>query len=508
MLGFYHMNAAEFEQALAKSHEHLEAGEIVKALILFKKLTRQRPKEARAWVGYGLAALGYGQMETAEKAWRTAKELEPRNPALLLDLGHKFQGLRQPEMAEALFKEAAAIDPAAIDPRICLALLMEKGQRFDEACKVVDECFGINPADEQARYVSALLNQRLKKLELSERELRELIASEPKHEYVRYAARYELAQILDRAGRFEEAMRLLIEAKDIVMKLADPKVLANQYDTSAGKLRDAAAQHPKNVLHTWAKSFPEKSRASIPPLAFLGGHPRSGTTLIEQVLGSHPDIGAIDEPEVTPIALAACAGQSWSPISSRLNVARKNYIEALKKALGAEGGRKLYLEKNPSPTAMLPALLRVFPELRVIVAIRDPRDVVLSCYFQNIPLNQVNANFLTFDRLVKHYTDLMDVWLSVRQWEGLSWIETRYEDTVANLEKEGRRITGFLGLEWHEDQSLFFDRSNKKQLYSPTYHDVTQPVYTRSVSRWRNYEKYLSPILPALEPYCRRFGYD
>jgi hypothetical protein len=76
------------------------------------------------------------------------------------------------------------------------------------------------------------------------------------------------------------------------------------------------------------------------------------------------------------------------------------------------------------------------------------------------------------------------------------------------MEKEGRRVTEFLGLSWHEDQGRFYEKSLKKQLYSPTYQDVTRPVYTRSVGRWNAYEKYLAPILPALKPYCLAFGYD
>ena len=168
----------------------------------------------------------------------------------------------------------------------------------------------------------------------------------------------------------------------------------------------------------------------------------------------------------------------------------------------------MLVDKNPSPTARLPVWLRVFPELRVLIALRDPRDVVLSCYFQNIPLNAVNVNFLSLERVVKHYADLMDIWRAVREWEGFAWIETRYEDTVADTTREGRRITEFLGLAWHEDQSRFYEKSARKQLYSPTYQDVTRPVYGRSVARWRAYEKHLAPIFPALNSYCRAFGYD
>jgi hypothetical protein len=175
--------------------------------------------------------------------------------------------------------------------------------------------------------------------------------------------------------------------------------------------------------------------------------------------------------------------------------------------LGGEAQRKLILDKNPSPTAKLRIWLRVFPELRVVIALRDPRDVVISCYFQNIPLNPYNANFLTLERTARHYANLMDVWLAVRQWEGLAWMETKYEDVVADLEREGRRVTEFLGLGWHYAQARFYDKSSKGVLHSPTYHDASQPIYSRAVARWRAYEEYLAPILPLLEPYCRALGY-
>jgi hypothetical protein len=79
---------------------------------------------------------------------------------------------------------------------------------------------------------------------------------------------------------------------------------------------------------------------------------------------------------------------------------------------------------------------------------------------------------------------------------------------VAETEREGRRVTEFLGLAWDTSQERFYEKSRRKQLYSPTYQDVTRPVYHSSVARWRSYEKYLAPVLPALETYCRKLGYD
>jgi len=151
--------------------------------------------------------------------------------------------------------------------------------------------------------------------------------------------------------------------------------------------------------------------------------------------------------------------------------------------------------------------LRVFPNLKVLIALRDPRDVIISCFFLNIMLNVTNVNFLSLERTVKHYRDLMDIWLRLRELGGFDWIESRYEDVVSGLEPEGRRVTEFLGLSWHPDQARYHETARRKVLYAPTYHDVTQPVYSRSVGRWERYAEALAPFIDQLAAYCRAFGY-
>jgi tetratricopeptide (TPR) repeat protein len=497
-----------FQQQLNEARDFLLSSDFAQALLRYAKLTRQCPEAATVWFEYGNAALKSRDLDLADRAWHKALELDSRNAELVGMIGHQYQAARQTEQATACFIQAAAADPRGINPRISLAVLLEKNHRLAEARAAVEECLAIDPSDDQARYFSALLDRRENKIDEAERRLRDLISSEPKHPFVRYACRYELAQILDRTERFDEAMRLLAEAKAMVRGLADTEALTKGYDQGAESVRRFTEAQPKDILRSWAKFFPERKREAIPPLAFLGGHPRSGTTLLEQILDAHPGVAALDEPGAFLEVLQPEFYKSSQLSSPRVNVLRRLYIQALQHELGARAAGKLLVDKNPSPTARLPLWLRVFPELRVLIALRDPRDVVLSCYLQNIPLNAANVNFLSFERLAKHYADLMGIWLAVREWEGFAWIETRYEDVVADMEKEGRRVTEFLGLSWHEEQARFYEKSGKKQLFSPTYQDVTRPVYTRSVNRWRAYERHLAPILTALEPYCRKFGYD
>jgi tetratricopeptide (TPR) repeat protein len=447
-------------------------------------------------------------MDLADRAWRQAVKLEPGNGQLMLQIGHQCQGLRQPEKARAWFEQAAAADPTAINPRMAVAILSEQNHRFAEARAAIESCLAIDPRDDQARYFAALLDRRENKIEDAERQLRDLITSEPRHQYVQYASRYELAEVLNRTGRFDEAMQMLLEAKNLQRCLGSIDAMLQEYDQGAGQYRRSTQELPKDILRTWAREFPERAREAMPRLAFLGGHPRSGTTLLEQILGAHPEVAALDEPLAFLMIVSKLFNASPQISPARLNVIRRRYLEAIQREWGGSLEGKLLLDKNPSPTARLRIWLRVFPELRVIIALRDPRDVVISCYFQNILLNVINVNFLSLERTARHYANLMDVWLAVRQWEGLAWTETRYEDIVADLEKEGRRVTEFLGLGWDQAQGRFHEKSSKKQMYSPTYHDASQPVYARSVARWRAYEKYLGPILPILEPYCRALGYS
>ena len=158
-------------------------------------------------------------------------------------------------------------------------------------------------------------------------------------------------------------------------------------------------------------------------------------------------------------------------------------------------------------TYLLPLVARVFPEMKVVFALRDPRDVVVSCFMQQLPLNAVSVNYLTLEGTAKKYAASMRAWVKIRAMLPNSWIEVRYEDMVADLETQARRVLEFLGLPWDESVLEYHRRAQRKHVHSPTYEAVTKPVYSSSVARWRNYETQLEPYLDILQPYVEAFGY-
>jgi len=169
----------------------------------------------------------------------------------------------------------------------------------------------------------------------------------------------------------------------------------------------------------------------------------------------------------------------------------------------------MHLDKNPAYNLTIPLVLRMFPEARLIIALRDPRDVVLSCYLRYLPLNGVSVEFLDVQRTAERYANDMSAWLKFRGLLDSPWCEVRYEDTVSNLESQARRALSTLGLAW-EDQVLDYRERflATKQVTSPTYEAVAEPIYTRAIGRWKNYERLLEPAMQTLEPFIREFGYN
>lgn len=499
-----------------KAQEQLLGGRHGAALANYRDLTRRFPAVAELWFEMGNAASGELNFTLANQAYRRASELAPRNTSLLILIGQQYQGLRQLDDARACFESAVASDPTSVDARISLAVWFEKERRLDDAWAAVEGILAQFPRDDQARYFRAFLLHRRKKHSEAETALRDLIKDEPQYPYVKYASRHLLGVVLDELGQYSEAMSWLLEAKAQVRQLTDVDLLERGYDQADKSRRELLASLTPGMIRRWRKEAPTST--SLYRIAFLGGHPRSGTTLMEQILDAHPAVLAFDESVAFnqelagQIPLPAASGDAQarkldSLPSSRIQQIQQRYVKSLLREASGEPTAQVLLDKNPSPTMSLPHWLRVFPDLKVIIALRDPRDVIISCFFLNLMLNATNMNFLTLERTAKHYADLMDVWLSMRDLGGFDWIETRYEDVVENLDAEGLRATEFLGLTWHPDQSRYHETARRKFLFAPTYHDVTQPVYRRAVGRWERYAEALEPIQAKLAPYCKTFGY-
>jgi Tfp pilus assembly protein PilF len=510
-------------------------------LILKRALDRMLNSADEAWARHDFEQ----SLELLERASR----LHPSNLNILLKLGQRY-GLRyQPAQSERCFEQAIRVAPnkaemLALAGRFCaelryqqiaerffqqalgqkevtagiiarLAELYERMGRAEAATAMVERALLMDNDCPLACLIQAKLHRQAGKSVDAEQVLRPILTTGDREMRVR--GWYEMGVLYDRQDRFDEAMAAFLEAKALLHQDAPP--LLAQFQSVIQHLQDVQKNVSAEMLARWS----DTGREQLQPahrLAFLGGHPRSGTTLLEQVLDSHPDIVSAEETTIfhneayapvwlaMPQGVSRLAGLDSAPVQI-LRFARERYFNSMSLALGQPPGQRLLIDKNPSLQPWIITFIRVFPEARLIVALRDPRDVVLSCFMlAHWPLGSGNVNFLELETTVNFYALTMGMWQTLKPLVKNPWLEVRYEDMVDNLETAARKTMEFLDVPWEARVLNFHEHARNKSVHSPSYADVTQPVYKRSVCRWRNYQKYLEPHLARLEPFVKGFGYE
>ena len=246
---------------------------------------------------------------------------------------------------------------------------------------------------------------------------------------------------------------------------------------------------------------------------FLVGFPRSGTTLLQQVLAGHPEVATLEERDNLrdahgTLLLEAGAMGRWSSIpETKLTALRRAYWQRVEKVLAEDGKRAVYVDKLPMNLAVLPVVHLLFPEAKIVLALRDPRDVIVSCFRSRFELNAAMIQFLSLESASRYYDAVMSLAEVSREKLPLSLHVLRYEDLVADLRGESMKLMEFLGLPWSEEALNYVETARRRAIRTPSATQVIRPIYSSSIGQWRRYEAQLAPVLPVLEPWVRKFGY-
>jgi tetratricopeptide (TPR) repeat protein len=490
------------------------AGQRSDALALFADAVRVESNNVRAYImlaGAYAELFEFDRMEaTIEKLVRRA----PRHPGVHHYVGELFASLRLPDRAVASFARAARLPGAGPPTWMELASLCERAHRLDEAEELIERAVRAGYNLPIVALVRGRIQQRQNHPEQAEATFRALIERIPENSEWSCQAWSELALMKDREGDYEGA----IDAMEHCKRTQRAHEVAH-WKTSEqvhSQMREIIGGICRDDLQRWRD---ESSRLETRRTALLTGFPRSGTTLLEQLLDAHPDLVSSEERDFigTELLQSVIGRLGKMPLLDALDALpadqvskqRDRYFRFMEYLLGEPIQDRMHLDKNPAYNLTIPLVLRFFPETRLIVALRDPRDVVLSCYLRYLPLNAVSVRFLDTKRTADRYALDMTAWLKYRELVDVPWCEIRYEDTVVDAEKQVRRALDTLSLPWDNQVLNYRQRLlNTKRVTSPTYAAVAEPIYTRAIGRWKNYERLLEPAMKTLEPFIREFGYS
>ena len=416
------------------------------------------------------------------------------------------------DLAEPLFRDALRKPDAAPLVYEQLADALEHLRRLPEALETTRAGLARFPTHPGITLVRARILRRMEDHDQAEVALNEVIHSTAAPTATKTAAFYEMGHLREGQRRYAEAFSAFSQAKAI-QKKEEARYVALWRESQAMIANTDLLPTREDFARfaEAAQSLHDPSRR----IAFLVGCPRSGTTLLERVLEAHPGLVSASE-------TSTFGSEVWGPLLASLNVERKVVgmadalrritIEQLKAArethwallpdaLEQPVGGRLVLDKNPSALAALSVIKCIHPEAPVLVARRDPRALLWSCYTQPFKVNGESAAFFDLETASTHIATMMKNWTTLRGRIAQPWREVWYENLVKDLPGEAREALEFLGLPWREEVLGYHER--KDLVRSPSYAQASQPVYDKSLEMWRNYEEFLTPFTQPLLPYVQ-----
>ena len=455
---------------------------------------------------YALMLFRDRRLDEAEHAARAALELQPQLTDAMNILGSILWRRGQVDAARACFERALQHTPEHVGAWGNLTLLNEQSNRTEEAERMAEDGLRLRPHDVMLRLVRARCLRRRGEFASARTQLESL--AQEGTPALRRDAGYELALCVDALGDAGLAMAHAERANRLAEELA-PQALKEGRDFTA-QIHGLHARFTADWVASW-QPLPQSSEANAP--AYLVGFPRSGTTLLDSMLGAHPGITVLEERTTEQAMLDA------------LNHLRGHYPDALRDLSAAQradvrqayfraaalvdGERRRIVDKSPFLAVHLGMVQRIFPGAPVIFMLRHPCDVVLSCFLSNLELNSGTVHFTRLSAAVQLYGSVMSLWQRYCEVLPLNVLRVRYEDLLDNTEMTLRPVLEFLGVPWSDTVLRYTEHvAGRGDVRSASYAQVGRPLYQTSRERWRRYSKYLEPHFAQLQPYCRLFDYS
>lgn len=488
--------------------------------------TLRKPETGKDWFEEGYKLLRAGKLPGALDAFRHSLKINPAVAAPWMGLAQVLDQNGQFEDARQCLQHAIAVEPNNIEAHLKLAVSYKNLGHVDDSKKEYDQALKLDPKSEKALFGLGQLMEDMGDSAAAADAYRSALKLDGKR-YQALANLLGLSRHVDVSAEIEAATGLMktIEGREKALvgyglgKAFDQRKCYDEAfeayaAANAARSKEAGEFEPdvfderlERMFELFSKEFFEERQGWGNPSerpVFIVGLPRSGTTLTEQIIGSHPEcFGAGELFTLTDLATATPdrlgkPEPSWPECAPDLNA------EQLK-ALGSEylvqsserapDGVSRVVDKQPLNFWHLGLVATALPNAKIIHCTRDIRDCGFSIFSQNFSLQQRwSTDLADIGHYWKGYKKLMAHWRAVTD---LDITEVSYEETVADLEGQARHLLEFLDLSWDERVLAFHE--NERAVQTPSRWQVRQPLYQSSKAKWRRYEKHLGPLIEAAE---------
>lgn len=467
------------------------------------------PRDTGVLEALGLLRLRLMQVTGARDAFQRIVEVAPNYAHAHFCLGLAHETLGDLARADDCLKRADAMEPGRSQTLARIAALAARRADWADARRYANEALARNPQEIDAALVLAGTDLAEGKTVDAVERLRPIAADGRMPIEARANAASVLGDALDEQGDTDAAFDAYTNAGSLFVQAYTP-LFANRQSAyeQVSELRaefDAAPANPiKMPASVAAQTNGEAGHV------FLMGFPRSGTTLLEAILAAHPNVVSAEERDHVGEAASLLEGPDVIAKFGRMTEIeagrfRRAYWESVASS-GANVTGRIFLDKLPLNTIKLPLLHRLFPNAKIVFALRDPRDVVFSCFRRRLGVNPSMFELLTLEGAARYYGAVMDLFDTYTKKLALDVTYVRYEDLVANLEREAQRVCAAIGVEWQGEMKNFAETARLSA--TPSGLQVKKGLYETGAGQWKKYERHLAPALPALAPWVQRWGYE
>lgn len=451
------------------------------AVLACDEAIRLYPEYADAWLERGAILAAGGSSEIARDSFARAAQLAPQNPAAHAGLASLAAREGDADQAREHAKRALAIDPThAVATNALAGAELRSG------------------APEKARQ---LLEQLLPRL------------SYPSLE--RSFAHSQMGDVCHRQSDHDGAFRHFSASNADFAAIHEHRSSGNLDNRAFVEALLAGLDSlPKDA---WHKTHDDQPSHAARRHIFLTGYPRSGTTLVENILASLPGVAALEErPTLYDADIEFIAGNAiqiaeglkrFSELDADgLARYRKAYWDKVV-ASAVPAASPCFVDMDPLKATRLPFIARLFPEARILVMRRDPRDVVWSCFRTNFAMSSGTLEYTSLERTALHYDALMRLTELAVQRLPLRVHYVQYHKLVQDFDAETQRMCAFAGLEWTEAVREFDRTATRRGVSTASVAQVNRGLYD-GTRQWEPYARYLEPVMPILQPWLIKFGYE
>jgi len=423
--------------------------------------------------------------------------------------GRYYAKLNDIELSIKYFKKSIFFDELFTDSYINLVDWLERINEISQANLYLNKFSKVvKKIDYKIKFFEALLLSRVKEFKASEN-----ILNKYKLEKYFEKDKYYYIKLLNLKSKNNERLRnFSIAYNSIVKRNLFLSSLEENQKIDRGDI-DQTIKDYKKVYKKQNKNI-DINKLKIGKkidLTFLIGFPRSGTTLLDTILRTHSKTLVLEE----EIYLENTRNYYFTSNSNRLgaikNISleevinlRKHYFDQINIDYK---NTETVIDKLPLTITELGFVEKIFPDAKIILALRHPCDVVISCFFSSFKMNRAMINFLSIKNTVDFYNKVLDLFEFYENELNLEIIKIKYEDIVFDFENETKKLFKFLNLEYEDGINKFYETAqNRKMISTPSYSQVTSPLYSSSIDRWKNYES-LVKIEKPLRKWIKRLNY-